>query len=85
MELRYRSHVAIEDLAPGECTVHAARNSAAVRWWNLWFYVPRETDGELEAFVVPVIPNGSYTETGPGGRSWGLARARPHPRGCAAG
>jgi hypothetical protein len=30
MELRYRSHVAIEDLAPGECTIHAARNSAAL-------------------------------------------------------
>ena len=78
MELRYRSRVTVEALAPGECTVHRASVVEAGErklWWNFWWYVPRETDGVLEAFVVPVIPNGSYTETGPGGRSWGLSRA----------
>jgi hypothetical protein len=74
MDLHYRSFVNIEDLQLGECTIHRASSPDGKRWWNLWFYVARDTDGQPEAFVVPVMPNGSYTESGPGGRSWGLAR-----------
>lgn len=76
MELKYRGHVNVEELQPGECTIHRAKDGPKV-WWNLWWYVPRETDGQLEAFVVPVIPGGPYTEAGPGGRSWGLTRSGP--------
>ena len=77
MELKYRSLITIEDLRPGECTVRRAADGGGKNWWNFWWYVPRETDGVLEVFVVAVIPGGSYTETGAGGRSWGLLRAAP--------
>jgi hypothetical protein len=73
--LRYRSFVEVEQLALGECTIHRAGDKNGNRWWNLWFYVPRDTDLMPEAFVVPVAPNGAYTEGGPGGRTWGLQRA----------
>lgn len=72
-ELKYRSFVAVEELQPNECTIHRATNAEKTRrYWLLWFYVPRETDGVLEAFAVPVAPRGVYTESGPGGRTWGL-------------
>jgi hypothetical protein len=73
MILRYRSFLPIEELSLNECTIHRASN-AGRRWWNLWFFVLRETDGGEEAFVVPVAPGGDYTEDGPGGRTWGLKR-----------
>jgi hypothetical protein len=72
--LRYRSFVQVEDLAVGECTIHRCSGSTAARWWLLWFYVPRETDGVPQDFCVPVAP-GSYTESGPGGKTWGLTRS----------
>ncbi len=72
MTLTYKPHALIEDLALGECTVHRASNASAARWWLLWFYVARETDGQPETFCVPVAPNDSYSESGPGGRTWGL-------------
>jgi hypothetical protein len=72
--LRYRPNVHIADLSEDECTVHRAKN-AKWRYWNLWWNSRRETDGELEIFCVPVLPNASYIEDGPGGRSWGLTRA----------
>jgi hypothetical protein len=78
MNLTYRSFVSVEDLTPNECTIRrASRQDGSAKFWNLWFYVARETDGVLEAFVVPVIPNGVYTESGPGGRSWGLNHSSP--------
>lgn len=70
--LRYRPHAQIEDLALGECTMHRASGSGSARWWLLWFYVRRDSDGEPETFCVPVNPLGSFSESGPGGRTWGL-------------
>lgn len=74
MNLTYRAHALIEDLQPGECTVHRAGLATGARWWNLWFYVARETDGVLEDYVVPINPGGGYVENGPGGRTWGLTK-----------
>ena len=72
--LKYRSRAMVEDLELGECTIHRASGSAAARWWQLWFYAPRDDDGQPEYFCVPVIPGGSYC-AGPGGKTWGLNRA----------
>jgi hypothetical protein len=78
VNLAYRSKVMVEDLALNECTIHrAVAPTPGVFFWNLWFYVARETDGVPEAFVVPVNPGGSYTENGPGGRTWGFTRTGP--------
>lgn len=74
MELAYRSSAPVEDLKPGECTVHRAADSHGGRWWMLWIYVYREDRaGELVDLAVPVAPNGGYNEGGPGGRTWGLS------------
>ncbi len=70
--LRYRSKVDVEDLAIGECTMHRAANSDGTRWWLLWIHVNRDNDGQPDDFAVPVNPNGSYIEAGPGGKTWGL-------------
>lgn len=76
MELTYRSSALIEDLAPGECTVHRASVAQGGRWWLLWMRVYREDRaGVLTCIAVPVAPHGSYTEGGPGGRTWGLMPA----------
>lgn len=72
MNLTYRSNVMVEDLAPGECTVHRAADSNGKRWWLLWFYVRRDDDAVLEDFAVAIEPGGVPREDGPGGRSWGL-------------
>lgn len=72
MNLVYKSHARIEELQPGECTIHPAADATGKRWWNFWFYVFRDdVPTEREDFVVPVRI-GSFTETGPGGRTWGL-------------
>lgn len=70
--LIYKHHAEIEDLAVGECTMHRASGSAAACWWQLWFRVLRETDGQPQNFCVPMNPGGSYIENGPGGKTWGL-------------
>lgn len=67
----------VEDLALNECVIRPATNRDGARWWHLWFYVARETDGVPEAFEVPVSPGGAYTENGPGGRTWGLTMTSP--------
>lgn len=72
--LQFKSHARVDDLAVGECTIHRASSSGAARWWLLWFNVLRDSDGQPEVFCVPVNPNGSYIENGPGGRTWGLTR-----------
>jgi hypothetical protein len=71
MMLRYRHFVDVDSLALNECTVHACSDGVH-RWWQLWFHVARETDGQLEAFVVPIAPGGSYAEID-GRKTWGLA------------
>ena len=71
--LKYRPFVMIDDLSVDECTIHRSRSVEAT-WWNLWLHVLRDTDSQSEIVCVPVIPNGSYTENGPGGKSWGLTR-----------
>lgn len=76
MNLQYRSKVAVEDSALGECTIHRAATADGKRWWNLWFYVARETDGVPADFVVPVNPSGPFI-MGPGGRTWGLVQTGP--------
>lgn len=73
MLLKYQSHARIEDLALYECTVHRASNASAAHWWQLWFHVLRDSDGQPELFCVPVQV-GAYTENGPGGRTWGLSQ-----------
>lgn len=70
----YKPGATVEGLAVNECAVHHASDGAGKRWWNLWLYVARETDGELETFVVPVNPGGGYVEGGPGGKTWGLTK-----------
>lgn len=72
--LLYRSHALIEDLVVGECTMHRASGSSADRWWQLWFRVLRETDGQPADFCVPMNPGGSYQPNGPGGKTWGLMK-----------
>jgi hypothetical protein len=73
MDLVYRSFVNVEALTLNECTIHAASEAPDKRWWQLWFFVARETDGQAEAFVVPVAPGGLYNEHGPGDRrTWGF-------------
>jgi hypothetical protein len=69
----YVSHARIEDLQLNECTVHRASNSSGARWWLLWFCVECETDCLHEVFCVPVAPRQQFTESGPGGRTWGLS------------
>jgi hypothetical protein len=72
--LNYVSHARIEDLKPGECTIHRAGDGKGNRWWLLRFYDFREDQaGGLEDFAVPVNPNGNYAN-GPGGRTWGLTK-----------
>lgn len=73
MILRYQAHARIEDLAIGECTVHPCAAATGARWWLLWFRVEREDNGQPDDFAVPIAPNGSFTEGGPGGRTWGLS------------
>jgi hypothetical protein len=76
MDLAYRSFVLVEDLQPGECTVHRAKSADGANWWLLWMHVYRQDrPGVLIDLAVPVAPHASYTETGPGGRTWGLAPA----------
>lgn len=76
MELSYRSFVAVEDLQPGECTVHRAADADGRRWWLLWAYVYREDRaGALIDLAVPVNPNGPYLDQGLGGRTWSLMSA----------
>ena len=72
MDLTYRPHATIEDLAPGECTMRRT-GADGKRWWTLWMNVYREDQpGTLIDIAVPVTPNGTYAENGPGGRTWGL-------------
>lgn len=72
--LHYRSFVDVGDLKLGECTVHRAVDGTGQRrYWNLWFYVARETDGVAEAFCVPVNPGGTYSEVA-GWKTWGLTK-----------
>lgn len=71
--LRYRSFVDVEELAVGECTVHRCSNGQA-RWWLLCASVAAETDGHTMLIAVPVAPNGHYTDSGPGGKTWALTR-----------
>jgi hypothetical protein len=73
MNLRYKSGVMVEELAIGDCCIHRVSGSdGKPAYWHLWFYVAREDNGAPETFAVPIIPRGAYTETGPGGRSWGF-------------
>lgn len=70
--LKYQPHARIEDLAIGECTLHRASGASGARWWQLWFHVLRDSDGQPAMFCVPVSPRGSFADNGPGGRTWGL-------------
>jgi hypothetical protein len=73
MNLVYKEQARIEDLAPNTCTVHRAGTADGKRWWLLWLYVYRDDRlGELIDLAVPVNPNGTFVENGPGGRTWGL-------------
>lgn len=73
-DLHYRSRAHVDDLLVGECTIYRAGDSSGRRWWLLWFRAPRDTDGGEEDFAVPVNPNGSFLENGPGGKTWALNR-----------
>ena len=83
--LRYKSHALIEDLVVGECTMHRASGSGAGRWWQLWFRVLRDSDGQPATFCVPMNPGGSYVGKGPGGKTWGLTVPKATPYDVAAG
>lgn len=71
--MRYRVGT-VEDLLVGECTMHRAVTASGERYWHMWFRVNRETDGLAFDFVVPMNVNGSFTENGVGGKTWGLLR-----------
>jgi hypothetical protein len=73
--LRYRSNVCVSALTIGECTIHRAGNASGDRWWLLWLYVNREDNGQPADFAVPVNPNGTFVEAGPGGKTWGLTKS----------
>ena len=74
MNLIYRSHARINDLAPGECTIHRAADGPH-RWWLLWFYVALDTQPNVfEDFAVPIEPNGFAEVNGAGGRTWGFKK-----------
>jgi hypothetical protein len=73
-ELRYRSFVDVDALEVGECTIHAV-GGPAPSFWHVWFRVNRDSDGQPAVFCVPVAPNGTYSENGPGGKTWGLTRS----------
>jgi hypothetical protein len=75
-DLVYHPGAMVEDLALNECVVRPATNGTA-RWWHLWFYVARETDGVPEVFEVPVNPTVAGMSTGPGGKTWGLTCSSP--------
>jgi hypothetical protein len=75
--LQYKSNADIDDLVVGTCTMRRVTTSAGARYWNLWFCVNRETDGQPDIFVVPINPNGSYIENGLGGKTWGLTATEP--------
>ena len=75
--LRYRAYVDIDDLQVGECTVRPVKTDAGVRWFNLWFRVKRDSDGQEDVFGVPINPNGGFIEAGPGGKTWGLTKQGP--------
>ena len=72
--LRYKAGADQDSLGLGECVVRGACKVSGAHWWMLWFYVARDSDGATELFAVPVAPNGTYAEDGPGGRTWGLTR-----------
>ena len=74
--LRYRGGP-IEDLQLDECTMHRAVNPDGTRYWHLWFRVARKDNGQPDDFCVPMNPNGSFIEAGPGGKTWGLTRSTP--------
>jgi hypothetical protein len=72
--LRYRSNVCVSDLRVDECTIHRAGTADNARWWLLWFCVEREGVCQLMDAAVPINPNGTYVEAGPGGKTWGLTK-----------
>lgn len=74
MQMIYRNDASIEDLEIGECTMHRAITSGGSRYWHMWFRANRETDGQPFDFCVPMNPNGNYTESGVGGKTWGARR-----------
>jgi len=75
--LTYAAGAGPDELELGLCVIRGARKTGGARWWNLWFRVPRDRDGQPETYAVPVIPGGAYTESGPGGKTWGLTRTGP--------
>lgn len=78
MNLKYRPHAMIEDLAVGECTIRRTQSTDGNTVYPaLWFNVLRETDGVAEDFEVPVTPGGAATESGTGGRTWGMTLTAP--------
>ena len=71
--LQYKGFGAfVDELGLNECTIHQCKELSGALSWRMWFCVARETDGVVKIFAVPLIPRGAYTETGPGGRSWGF-------------
>lgn len=74
--LRYAGfHVDPGELKEGECTIRLAKREGAAAYPLLWFFVRDDEGVRLEIEGVPIAPNGSYTETGIGGRTWGFMRA----------
>ena len=76
--LRYRGyHVDPSELAIGECTIRPAGNEHGT-WWHLWAYVLREDNGQPVIIGCPLHVNGGYSESGPGGKTWGFTRSGPN-------
>ena len=73
-ELRYRSFVEVDELAVDECTIKTCI-AGTTRFWHMWARVLRQADGQSLVFCVPIAPNASFVENGPGGKTWGLNRA----------
>jgi hypothetical protein len=78
VDFRYKPGAMAEDLEVGEATVRrASKGGSGPAWWELWLHVERDDHTGDEYVAVAVAPSGGFTETGPGGRTWGMSRSAP--------
>lgn len=68
MIFTYRPYTQRAALALNECCITAAETG-----WMLHFY-GRAADGRERTYHAPINPNGTHTDGGPLGRTWGLTR-----------
>jgi hypothetical protein len=73
--LRYAGyHVEPEDLKVNDCTIRTTTGENGAAYPRLWFYVLSDEGVALEMLGVPLAPNSTYSEGGPGGKTWGFTK-----------